>query len=368
MRRGTAFVALMLIAAFAMRSATAAPALVVEHTNSKVLYAEAADDLWHPASLTKIMTAYLVFGAIKKGKLTLKSRVKYSANARKQPPSKIGLAVGAQLSVEKALQALIVKSANDVAVMLAEAVAGSSDAFVARMNATAHRLGMSRTVFVNPNGLPAPAQVTTARDLAKLTRAVIDEFPEYAHYWGMSEMRLGKQRLKSHNGLLRSFDGADGFKTGFICNSGFNVVATATRDGRRIIAVVLGDVTSAERNIRAASLLEHGFQQPGWKQLFNSTTIDNMPLAPAVPVRSVREDVTSWGCNPPAKKKRRPKPSTVKSKNDGSRKEARRTPRGDGGEPRPAPVTVEVETGSGDTSAIQLRGTVPPPAAAFQPQ
>ncbi|KWT67408.1 D-alanyl-D-alanine carboxypeptidase [Hyphomicrobium sulfonivorans] len=366
MRSGTAFVALMLIAMFASRPATAAPALVVEHTNSKVLYAEAADDLWHPASLTKIMTAYLVFGAIKEGKLTLKSRVTCSADAHVQPPSKIGLAVGGQLTVDKALESLIVKSANDVAVMLAEAVAGSTVAFVAKMNATAHRLGMSRTTFVNPNGLPAPGQVTTARDLAKLTRAVIDEFPEHAHYWGMSEMRLGKQRLTSHNGLLQSFDGADGFKTGFICDSGFNVVASATRDGRRIIAVVLGDVTSAERNIRAASLLEHGFQQPGWKQLFNSTTIDNMPLAPAVPVRSVRKDVTSWGCNPPPAKKRKPKPATVKAKDDGKKKEAKRAPRGDGGEPRPAPVTVEVETGSGDTSAIQLRGTMPPPAAAFQ--
>ena len=194
-----------------------------------------------------------------------------------QPPSKIGLPVGGEMTVDQGLQALIIKSANDVAVMLAEAVAGNEAAFVTNMNAAAKRLGMSSTVFVNPNGLPAPAQVTTARDLAKLARAIINDFPEYAHYWAKPEMRLGKNRLVTHNGLLRSFEGADGMKTGFTCDSGFNVVATASRDGRRIIAVVLGEASSAERNVRAASLLEYGFQQTGWKQLFNSTTIDNMP-------------------------------------------------------------------------------------------
>jgi len=180
----------------------------------------------------------------------------------------------------------------------------------------------------------------------------------------------------SHNGLLRSFEGADGLKTGFTCDSGFNIVATASREGRRVVAVVLGDVTSAERNVRAASLLEHGFQQQGWKQLFNSTTLDNMPSSAIVPVRSVRKDVTSWGCNPPPPKKRKAKPATAAKKSDGKnavKKEgtaanpsaARRAPEG-GGEPRPAPITVEVEAGSGDASSVQLRGTMPPPAAAFQ--
>ncbi|WP_072370870.1 D-alanyl-D-alanine carboxypeptidase family protein [Hyphomicrobium sp. NDB2Meth4] len=372
MRRGTAFVALLLLAVMAPRGAAAGPALVVELSNSKVLFAEDADAVWHPASLTKMMTAYLVFEALKAGKVTLKSKVTCSAAAHEQPPSKIGLAIGRQMSVDLALQSLIVKSANDVAMMLAETVGGSEAAFVEMMNAKARALGMDRTFFVNPNGLPAPAQVTTARDLAKLARAVINDFPEYAHYWQKSEMRLGKQRLVTHNGLLQSFAGADGMKTGFTCDSGFNVVATATRDGRRVIAVVLGENSSAERNIRAASLLEHGFHQTGWKQLFNSTTIDNMPLAPAVGVRSVRNDVVSWGCSD--RKARVAKSKARKKKKDAVAAAKKKKPAVKADEPET--VTVDVDRGDaaaqGDDAApatVQLRGTMPPPAAAaFQPQ
>jgi D-alanyl-D-alanine carboxypeptidase len=180
------------------------------------------------------------------------------------------------------------------------------------MNATATRLGMTNTNFINPNGLPAPAQVITARDLAKLARAMINDFPEYQHYWRQADMRIGKTRLTTHNELLQSFAGADGMKTGFICDSGFNIISTANREGRRVIAVVLGGHSSAERNVRAASLLEHGFQQTGWKQLFNSTTLDNMPPGAPTAVRSVRTNITSWSCNPEQrpvenkKKKRRP--------------------------------------------------------------
>jgi D-alanyl-D-alanine carboxypeptidase len=363
MRRGTAFVTLLLLLAAIPRQAAAGPALVVELANNKVLFAEDADNLWHPASLTKIMTAYLVFEALKAGKLDLKAKISCSAGAHEQPPSKVGLPVGGEMTVDKALQALIIKSANDVAVMLAEAVAGSEVAFVAAMNATARRLGMERTVFVNPNGLPSPAQVTTARDLAKLARAVINDFPEYAHYWTKPEMRLGKMRMVSHNGLLRSFEGADGLKTGFTCDSGFNLVATASRDGRRIIAVVLGDKSSGERNVRAASLLEHGFQQQGWQQLFNSTTLDNMPMAPLAAVRSVRSDVTSWGCNPP-------KTRVAKRKKAGPNVAAKKKAPVGAAAAKPAAVAVEVPAETGSTNApatVELHGTIPPGAAAFQP-
>lgn len=274
------------------------PALVFDPSDGKVLYAEDPDDHWHPASLTKIMTAYATFEAIKSGKLTLEQRIPYSARAQGQPPSKLGLHVGATLTVDQALKALIIKSANDVAVMLAEAVGGSQLEFVAHMNRTAQRLGMTRTVFVNPNGLPAPEQVTTARDLAKLARATIKDFPEYIPYWSMFNAKIGKILIGSHNGLLRTFEGADGMKTGFICDSGFNVVASATRDGRQIMAVVLGEATGGQRTIRAASLLEHGFQSYGWKQLFNHTdSLDTMPIADdARPVTSVRKTVLSFEC------------------------------------------------------------------------
>jgi D-alanyl-D-alanine carboxypeptidase len=278
-------------------SAFAAPTLLFDAADGKVLYAEDADNQWHPASVTKVMTAYIVFEAVKAGKIKLDDKIKCSEKAFQQQPSKVGLPVGGELSVEKGLEALIVKSANDVAVMLAEAVGGSEEAFVQKMNETAQRLGMTRTKFVNPNGLPAPEQVTTARDLAKLARAVVKEYPEHAKLWSMSEMRLGKMRLGSHNGLLRTFEGADGLKTGFICDSGFNVIASATRDGRRLMAVVLGSPTSRDRTVRAANLLEYGFQSYAWKTAFNPQSVDTLPLpADAKGVISVRSTVLSFEC------------------------------------------------------------------------
>jgi D-alanyl-D-alanine carboxypeptidase len=284
------------------------PALVFDARDGKVLYAEDLDDHWHPASLTKIMTAYLTFEAVKDGKLTLEQRLPYSARAQMQPPSKLGLHVGATLTVDQALKALIIKSANDVAILLAEGIDGSPAAFVARMNRTAQALGMTRTTFVNPNGLPAPEQVTTARDLGKLARAVIKNYPEYLSYWSMFDARIGKIHIGTHNGLLRSFEGADGMKTGFICDSGFNVVASATRSGLQLMAVVLGEPTSASRTVRAASLLEHGFQSYDWKLLFNHTdSLDTLPIVNgAKDVVSVRKDVRSYECgNAPLKKPRK---------------------------------------------------------------
>ena len=283
--------------AVALSPAAAGPALLFDSADGKILYAEDQDHQWHPASLTKIMTALLVFEAIREGKLTLETKIGCSELAHSQPPSKVGLPVGAEMTVETALHALILKSANDVAVMLAEAVAGSQDAFVARMNATAARLGMTRTVFANANGLPAPEQVTTARDLAKLTQAVMRDYPNYASMWSMVEMRMGKRRLRSHNALLANYDGADGIKTGFICDSGFNIVASATRDGRRLVAVVLGEVTGRERSTRAANMLEHGFQAHGWKSMFGMESLDTMPVAAdAKGVVSIRHAVISWAC------------------------------------------------------------------------
>lgn len=297
MRARAAFTAIVSCGLWLSSGAVAGPALLFEAQNGKVLYAEDHDDLWHPASLTKIMTAYLVFEALKAGKLTLEAKVAYSEAAYAQPPSKVGLHVGAEVAVDKALQALIIKSANDIAVLLAEAVAGSEAAFVEQMNATAARLGMIRTRFANASGLPAAEQVTTARDLAKLSRAVVRDFPEYGHYWSKADMRLGKTRMGTHNQLLKTYEGADGLKTGFICDSGYNVVASATRDGVRLMAVVLGENTGAERAIRTQSLLEHGFNSYGWKTLFNSQSIDNMSVAAeAKGITSIRNTVLAGEC------------------------------------------------------------------------
>ncbi len=277
--------------------AMAGPALLFDVSDGRVLYAEDADNQWHPASLTKIMTAYVTFEALKEGKLTMASKIGCSELASSQAPSKIGLPVGAEMTVETALQALIVKSANDVAMMLAEAVSGSQEAFAARMNATAARLGMTRTKYVNPNGLPAPEQVTTARDLGKLSAAALRDYPEHAALWSMLEVKMGKRRLHTHNGLLTNYAGADGMKTGFICDSGFNVVASATREGHKLIAVVLGEATGGERSTRAANLLEHGFRTIKWKELFAPQTLDTMPIPEdAKGPMTMRQSVISYEC------------------------------------------------------------------------
>ena len=257
----------------------AGPTLLYDPVSDKILYAEELDRLWHPASVTKIMTAYVTFDAIRAGKLTLKTKIPYSKLAAKMPASKIGLSPGSEVTVDFALRAVIIKSANDISVALAEAVGGSHDGFVDQMNVTANRLGMTRTKFVNPNGLPSPEQVTTARDLALLARAVHRDYPQYAHYWTMSHMRIGKRRLRSHNSLLRTFEGADGIKTGYICDSGFNIVASAKRDGLRLIAIVLGERTPGERRVRAASLLEHGFSTHAWKIHFEAPSLDTVPMS-----------------------------------------------------------------------------------------
>jgi D-alanyl-D-alanine carboxypeptidase len=314
--------ALLVLNLAASPMAAAGPALLFDASDGKVLYAEDLDNQWHPASLTKIMTAYLTFEAIKEGKLTLDQKLPVSELATQQPPSKLGVVVGAQILVESALKAVIIKSANDISVVLAEAISGSDVKFVAKMNETARRLGMTRTQFVNPNGLPAPEQMTTARDLAKLARAVIKDYPQYASYWSMDDAHIGKIRIATHNGLLHSFDGADGMKTGFICDSGFNVVASATRDGRQLIAVVLGEPTGRDRTYRAATLLEHGFQSYGWKMLFDPPNIDSAPIAAdAKGVMSVRQNVISVECGTGArrankaksKKPKKPRPANEAS-------------------------------------------------------
>jgi D-alanyl-D-alanine carboxypeptidase len=257
--------------------ASAAPALVFEPYSGTVLYAEDPDAQWFPASLTKLMTAYVTFQALKAGTVTPDTKVICSQTAARQAPSKLGLPVGGAITLDIALKVLIVKSANDVAVMIAEAVAGRQDVFIARMNEAAQRLGMTRTHFTNVNGLPDEGQVTTARDLAKLARAIIVEFPEHADLFSSIQVQVGKKTMRTHNNLLVSFPGADGMKTGFICESGFNVVASATRGGRKLVAVVLGEPSVASRNDRATYLLENGFRRYFWKSLFG-TRLDGLAI------------------------------------------------------------------------------------------
>ena len=268
--------------------ASAAPALVFEPYNGTVLYAEDADAQWFPASLTKLMTAYVTFQALKAGTVSPNTKVVCSPKATTQAPSKLGLPVGGAITLDVALKVLIVKSANDVAVMIAETVAGSEEAFVARMNEAARHLGMTRTTFTNVNGLPDERQVTTARDLAKLARAIIVEYPEHADLFSLVQVQVGKKTMRTHNSLLVSLPGADGMKTGFICKSGFNVVASATRDRRKLVAVVLGEPSVASRNDRTTDLLEKRLQA-----LFLEIAVQHEPRSARDPSLVERQPDTS---------------------------------------------------------------------------
>ncbi len=283
--------------------AAAGPSLLIEPQNGLVLYAEDADLPWRPASLTKLMTAYLTFEAIRDGRLSPEDTVISTQAAQSQPPSLLGLTVGHQLKVDLAVKALIVKSANDVAMMLADKIGGSQENFVDMMNKTAQRLGMTNTHFVNANGLPVfvsenvegPEQsVTSARDMAILASMILKEFPQYAPIFAMTEVKIGNRMVTTHNSLLRAYDGADGMKTGFICAAGYNLVASATRDGRQLVAVVLGENSGSARTLRAAALFEHGFEIYPWKTMM-APTLASWPVE--TPEGATAPDMRNIVCN-----------------------------------------------------------------------
>src|SRR5947209_116790 len=272
-------------ALLAARDVSAEALLLVDAENGKVLHAENATYPWYPASVTKLMTTYVVLHAVKEGRITLDTLISVSENAVAQQPTKMGFRAGTQVTVDNALKMMLVRSANDMAVVLAEGVAGSIANFAGEMNRAAQRLGMTQSSFVNPNGLPDENQVTSARDLAILARGLIREFPEYDLYWHIPAIRLGKRVMRNYNTLIDRYPGADGMKTGFICSAGFNLVATATRGNKRMIAVVLGAPSSSVRALQAAQLLEKGFNGNSLSWLFSSLgTVDALaPIAAAPP-------------------------------------------------------------------------------------
>ena len=264
--------------------ANAEAQLLIEASTGKVLHAENATYPWYPASVTKLMTAYTTLRAIRENKVSFNTLLTVSKNAAAQQPTKMGFKVGTTLTIDNALKMLMVKSANDMAVAIAEGVGGSIEGFADMMNANARRLGMTQSNFVNPNGLPAENHVTSARDLGILARALIREFPEDDPYWHISAMRLGSRVYHNYNSLIDRYPGADGMKTGFICASGYNVVASATRNGRRLIAIVLGAYSGAVRAQKAAQLLERGFNSGGLSWLTPSLgTVDALAPVDAQP-------------------------------------------------------------------------------------
>ena len=235
------------------------PTVIADALTGEVLHAEDATRPWFPASTTKLMTAYVALRAVKAGQIKFETPIVVSPHASKQPPSKIGLKPGQEITLENALKILMVKSANDIAVIVAEGVGGTVPAFSGMMNREAARLGMRESHFLNPHGLHNPAQVTSARDMAILARALLTEFPDYAGLFSIGAVKLGNRVYNNTNGLIGRYSGAMGMKTGFICASGFNLVSAAERNGRTLIAVVFGAATGADRTLKAAQLLDQGF-------------------------------------------------------------------------------------------------------------
>ena len=233
--------------------------IVIDADTGEVLRSRNADTRRYPASLTKMMTLYMLFEAVDNGRLALKSTLTVSKRAARQPASKLGLRAGSTITVEDAIRALIVKSANDIAVVVAETLGGTEAGFAKRMTDRARALGMSRTTFRNASGLPNRRQRSTARDMARLARALMRDFPHRYHYFDDQRFRYRGRMHRTPNQLLGRYRGMDGMKTGYIRASGFNLVASAERNGRRVIAVVFGGRTARSRNIHMANLLDLGF-------------------------------------------------------------------------------------------------------------
>ncbi len=231
------------------------PALLVDMKTREILFAEEAGRPWYPASLTKMTTALVAFRAIAEGRVNLDTPVVLSARAVAAPGGKSGLPAGNAVTMRDALNLLIIKSANDIAIAIAETVSGSVETFVGEMNALALELGMSATSYVNPHGLFSPAQVTSARDLAILALTIRRHYPQYAPIFATSVVELGDRKLESQNSLLTEFPGTTGMKTGYLCAAGLNVVASVERDGRQLLAVVLGSASARERAQMAAKLV-----------------------------------------------------------------------------------------------------------------
>lgn len=283
-------VAGMATAAFLVISATASPAsadpkyagIVVDARSGKVLYSEDADSLRYPASLTKMMTLYLTFEALEAKRISLTTSVPVSKNAAAEPPSKLGVRAGGSVTVEQAILALVTRSANDMATALGELIGGSEARFAQMMTNKAHALGMTRTTYRNANGLPNTAQMTTARDQARLGLALRQHFPQYYGYFSTRSFAFGKQVIGNHNRLLGNVRGVDGIKTGYTRAAGFNLVTSAQADGRSIVGVVMGGKSGGARDQQMRNLVATYMPQASRGPVKDSDQI--AAIRPASPV------------------------------------------------------------------------------------
>ena len=235
-------------------------ALVVDANTNKILYAKSENELRHPASVTKVMTLYMLFEQLERGKMTLDTPIRVSRHAASMKPSKLYLSPGDEISAEDAIKALVTRSANDVAAAIAEHIGGTESRFAEMMTAKARSIGMTRTVYANASGLPDKRQVTTARDLVLLGRAIQERFPKYYTYFATSNFRYAGQSIRNHNNLLGRIEGVDGIKTGFTNASGFNLLTSVRRDGQHVVAAVLGGTSAAARDRIMANLITEKIQ------------------------------------------------------------------------------------------------------------
>lgn len=272
-------------------------ALVVDASTDTILFEHNATQPRHPASLTKMMTLYLIFDAIKQQRLTLQQPLNISKRAAAQPPSKLGLRAGSTITVEQVIFALVTRSANDAATVIAETLGSTESQFGHIMTQTARRLGMQKTSFRNASGLPDSHQITTAWDMYLLARALQNDFPEFYHYFSKPSFRFGKRIHKNHNHLLTTYAGTDGIKTGYIRASGFNLVSSVKRDGKHLIGVIFGGSTARKRDARMHAILDQGFAQLTANQLALQAKIS--PELPAVTLISTSRLPTSSSSSQP---------------------------------------------------------------------
>ncbi|XSG82338.1 MAG: serine hydrolase [Methyloligella sp. ZOD6] len=255
-------------------------AIVVDMNTGEVLFARSADTKRYPASLTKIMTLYVLFGYLRDGRITLDSELTITPHAAAQPPTKLGLKPGSTIRCEDAIKSLVTKSANDMAAAVAENLAGTESNFARIMTQQARALGMKSTVFKNASGLPNNAQVTTARDMAILGERIMRDFPEYYHYFSLTSFTYKGRSYRNHNHLLRNYSGTDGIKTGYIRASGFNLTASARRDGKHLLTVVLGGSTSRGRDATVRYLFDKH-----WAKASVGSTRNPFVASPSLPLR-----------------------------------------------------------------------------------
>lgn len=300
--RGLRWGVLSLMTVFAVLSAPAKPAvagyeppyadIVVDANSGKVLRSSAPDSSRHPASLTKIMTLYLLFERLEAGQLQLNSELPVSAHAAAQAPSKLGLKPGQSIEIEDAIKAIVTRSANDVAVVVAEALGGSEGAFAKLMTGKARALGMNRTVYTNASGLPDDDQITTARDQALLGRAIQERFPKFYKYFATTRFSYEGRTIRNHNRLLGKVEGVDGIKTGYTRDSGFNLVTSVRRANRHVVAVVLGGQSASARDARMSELIGGYIRAASAKR---TAPLIAQPAEPAVrsPVQQIAAAVIS---------------------------------------------------------------------------